>query len=146
VATQSALESAFADQLQSLLGRLSNRDKVRSEATVQADVRQLLLSGGLGLEEHDLDVDLEAPVADHRRIDIEVGYTVIEVKKDLRKASVVKDARKQLAGYVASRTEQTGQRYVGILTDGADWQAYNLRGGELAEVTRFELKPRRCRI
>ncbi len=37
---------------------------------------------------------------------------------------MVKDASKQLDGYVASRTEQTGQRYVGILTDGADWQAY----------------------
>jgi len=43
-----------------LLRRLANRDRVRSEATVQADVRQLLLSGGLGLAEHDLDVELEA--------------------------------------------------------------------------------------
>src|ERR1039458_3849186 len=76
-------ESVHADQIQAVLGRLANRDRVHSEATVQADVRQLLLSGGLGLDEHDLDVDLEAPVADHRRIDIEVGFTVIEVKKDL---------------------------------------------------------------
>jgi len=146
VATESALEAAFADQLQALIGRLSNRDKLRSEATVQADIRQLLLTGGLGLEDHDLDVNLEAPVAGHRRIDVEVGYTVIEVKKDLRKASVVKDARKQLAGYVASRAEQTGQRYVGILTDGADWQAYSLQGEELDEVTRFELKPSRAAL
>lgn len=146
MATESALEAAFADQLQTLIGRLANRDKVRSEATVQADIRQLLLSGGLGLEDHDLEVVLEAPVAGHRRIDVEVGYTVIEVKKDLRKASVVKDARKQLAGYVASRAEQTGQRYVGILTDGADWQAYNLQSGELEEVTRFELKPSRAAL
>lgn len=142
MATESALEAAFADQLQALIGRLANRDRVRSEATVQADIRQLLLSGGLGLDDHDLEVDLEAPVAGHRRIDVEVGYTVIEVKKDLRKASVVKDARKQLAGYVASRAEQTGQRYVGILTDGADWQAYNLKREELVEVARFGSSPR----
>jgi len=146
MATESALETAFAEQLQDLIGRLSNRDRVRAEANIQADVRQLLLTGGLGLEDHDLEVDLEAPVAGHRRIDVEVGYTVIEIKRDLRKPSVVKDARKQLAGYVASRAEQTGQRYVGILTDGVDWQAYNLRGGELEEVARFELKPSRAAL
>ena len=138
-----ATESALADQLQALLARLANRDRVRSEATVQADIRQLLLSGGLGLEEQDLDVELETPVPGRRRIDIEVGFTVIEVKKDLRNPAVVRDATTQLAGYVASRAEQTGQRYVGILTDGADWRAYHLRGGKLVEVTRFELKPAR---
>jgi SAM-dependent methyltransferase len=126
-----------------MLDRLANRDRVRSEATVQADIRQLLLSGGLGLAEHDLDVELETPVPGRRRIDVEVGFTVIEVKKDLRSASVVKDAEKQLAGYVASRSEQTGQRYVGILADGADWRAYHLQGGELVEATRYELKSSR---
>jgi len=91
-----------------LLDRLADRDRVRSEATVQSDIRQLLLTGGLGLSELDLDVDLETPVPGHRRIDIEVGFTVIEVKKDLRKLSVVTKAVEQLAGYVADRSEQTG--------------------------------------
>jgi SAM-dependent methyltransferase len=120
-----------------------NRDRVHSEATVQSDIRLLLLTGGLGLEDHDLDVELETQVPGRRRIDIEVGFTVIEVKKDLRKAAVVRDAVKQLAGYVASRSEATGQRYVGILTDGADWRAYNISGGALTEATRFELKASR---
>jgi hypothetical protein len=124
------------------VNRLANRDRVRSEATVQSDVRQLLLTGGLGLAEHDLEVDLETPVPGHRRIDVEVGFTVIEVKKDLRSTAVVREAKKQLAGYVASRSEQTGQRYVGILTDGADWRAYQLKGDELTEDTRYELKSR----
>jgi hypothetical protein len=132
-----------SDPLRGVLDRLVNRDRVHSEATVQSDIRLLLLAGGLGLEDHDLDVDLETQVPGRRRIDIEVGFTVIEVKKDLRKAAVVKDAVKQLAGYVASRTEATGQRYVGILTDGADWRAYNMSGGVLAEATRFELKSSR---
>jgi hypothetical protein len=125
------------------MDRLVNRDRVHSEATVQSDIRLLLLTGGLGLEDHDLDVDLETQVPGRRRIDIEVGFTVIEVKKDLRKAAVVRDAVKQLAGYVASRSEATGQRYVGILTDGADWRAYNMSGGVLTEATRFELKASR---
>jgi hypothetical protein len=131
-------------QLQALVGRLANRDRIRSEATVQADVRHLLLSSGLGLADHDLEVDLETPVPGRRRIDVEVGFTVIEVKKDLRSAAVIRDAQIQLAGYVASRSQQTGQRYVGILTDGADWRAYHLRGDELVEATRYELKPSRA--
>jgi SAM-dependent methyltransferase len=131
------------EQLRALLDRLANRDRVRSEATVQADIRQLLLGGGLGLAEHDLEVELETPVPGRRRIDVEVGFTVIEVKKDLRSVSVVKDAVKQLAGYVASRSQQTSQRYVGILTDGTDWRAYHLQGDELVEATRYELKPSR---
>lgn len=136
-------EAPFDDQLLAVLDRLANLDRVRSEATVQADIRQLLLTGGLGLAEHDLEVDLETPVPGQRRIDIEVGFTVIEVKKDLRRAAVVRQAEKQLAGYVTDRSEQTGQRYVGILTDGAVWRAYHSRGGELTEATRFELKPGR---
>ncbi|CAM4072488.1 N-6 DNA methylase [Nocardiopsis rhodophaea] len=128
--------------LTALIGRLSDRNKVRSEATLQADVRQLLLTGGLNLADHDLDVDLEAPVGDRRRIDVEVGYTVIEVKKDLSKNSVLTDAVAQLQGYVVTRSQQTGQRYVGVLTDGADWRAYELRGEQLVEATRFTLRPR----
>lgn len=125
------------------MNRLADRDRVRSEATVQADIRQLLLTGGLGLGEDDLDVELETPVSGQRRIDVEVGFTVIEVKKDLRSTAVVNKAIKQLAGYVATRSQETDQRYVGILTDGADWRAYQLQDDELAEVTRFELKPPR---
>jgi len=35
---------------------------MHSEATVQADVRQLLLTGGLSLGEHDVPVELETQV------------------------------------------------------------------------------------
>lgn len=131
------------DELSGVLRRLADRDRVRSEATVQADVRQLLLAGDLGLAEHDLDISMEAQVGDRRRIDVEIGFTVIEVKKDLRNPAVVGQAVKQLAGYVTARTNQTGQRYVGVLTDGAAWLAYHLRDGTLAEVTRHEVKPTR---
>jgi len=88
-----AADSVREDQLQAVLDRLANRDRVRSEATVQSDIRYLLLSGGLGLGEHDLEVELETPVSGGRRIDIEVGFTVLEVKKDLRSTAVVKTPR-----------------------------------------------------
>ncbi|MEU3094775.1 N-6 DNA methylase [Streptomyces sp. NPDC006967] len=113
---------------------------MRSEATLQADVRQLLLGGGLNLADHDLDVDLETQVGDGRRIDVEVGCTVIEVKKDLSSPAVLKAAEKQLAGYVTARAEGTKQQYTGVLTDGAEWRAYHLQDGELALGTEFTLK------
>lgn len=135
-----ASDSLLENELQALLDRLSKRDRLRSEATLQSDIRHLLLTGGLNLTEHDLDVALETQVGDGRRIDVEVGFTVIEVKKDLSSTAVLKAAEKQLAGYVRTRSEQTGQRYVGVLTDGTTWRAYHLRDDELTEATRFELK------
>lgn len=107
---------------------------------VQADVRQLLLSTPLGLEADQV-VLLEAPVGDRKRIDVETGLTVIEVKKDLRKGTLRTDAALQLSGYVAERQRATGCRYIGILTDGADWTCYHLNEGVLAEVSTATLRP-----
>ena len=118
-----------------VLARLVNRDKVRAEADVQADVRQLLLTAPLQLDEGDLLVNLEAQVGDRRRIDVEAGSTVIEVKRDLRKGKVRTEAIDQLAGYVEKRISDTGRRYVGVLTDGAEWVCYHLVGKDLREVT-----------
>lgn len=136
------MTTAPQTNLEKLLARLVDRKPMRSEATLQADVRQLLLDGGLNLDENDLSVDLEAQVGDGRRIDIEVGFTAIETKKDLRSPAVLKDAVVQLGGYVRARAEQVGQRYVGILTDGADWRAYSLSGDTLVMASRFEANQR----
>jgi hypothetical protein len=118
-----------------LLRRLVNRGGVRSEAEVQADVRQLLLSAPLQLEEGDLQIVLlESPLGDRRRIDVEIGSAVIEVKRDLRRGRVRAEAIEQLAGYVKTRAAQTGRRYVGVLTDGAEWICYDLRDDQLVQV------------
>lgn len=113
----------------------------RSEATIQSDVRMLLLAADLGLDENDLQVDLETPVRGGRRIDVEVGCTVIEVKKSLDSPRAAAAAAEQLAGYVRERQEELGQRYVGILTDGRTWIAHHEVDGDLAEVTRIKAKP-----
>ncbi|GAA1790048.1 N-6 DNA methylase [Planosporangium flavigriseum] len=125
--------------LRTILGRLANRSRPRSEATLQADIRQLLLNGDFGLGDDDLDVDLETQVGDGRRIDIETGFTVIEVKKSLAGAGSARSAERQLAGYLQARSGQTGQRYVGVLTDGMQWRAYHLVGDGLSQVTRHDL-------
>lgn len=107
---------------------------------MQSDLRMLLLASGLNLREENLhEVVLEAPVGQRRRIDVEVGATVFEVKRDLRVGNVRTDAVVQLAGYVADRVQETGARYAGVLTDGAEWHLYHLDAGELSLVSSFTL-------
>jgi len=125
------------------VARLASRGKNRTEADAQADIYLLLTSGQLDLGSDEV-VKLEAQVGDgtRRRLDVEVGHCVIEVKKDLRIASVRKDAEQQLAGYVRTQSERLGIRYVGILTDGSEWAVYHLHNDELAAVATLTLPER----
>jgi SAM-dependent methyltransferase len=128
--------------LTKLLSQLADHSSPRTEAMIQADVRQFLLSAPLDLEDQDLnDILLESPLGDRRRIDIELGATVIEVKKDLKKGKVREDAVDQLFGYVETRIQQTSQRYVGLLTDGATWECYHTRANKLELVTSITVSP-----
>ena len=99
-----------------------------------------LLTSPLGLEEGNV-VELESPAGGGRRIDVEVGYTVIEVKRDLRVGNVRAEAVGQLAGYVKARQDTLQQRYVGVLTDGAEWRLYHLLDDALEEVSMHEVSP-----
>jgi SAM-dependent methyltransferase len=127
--------------LTSLARDLASR-AIGAEANVQAHIQTILLYGGLNLGEENLEtVELEAQAGGGRRIDIEAGFTVIEVKRDLRVTGVREQAEAQLAGYVRSRTQALQQRYVGVLTDGADWRLYHLAGDDFIEVSRLELTP-----
>lgn len=117
------------------------RNAKRTEAEIQADVRQFILSAPFELEPSDLnDVSLESPLGDRRRIDVEAGSTVIEVKRDLRKEKPKREAEDQLAGYVEFRMNQTGLRYVGVLTDGTEWDCYDLVDGKLRLVSELSLE------
>lgn len=122
--------------LEEIVARICRRDQTRSEAELQADIRQFILTAPFELEEGDVQTaTLEAPVAGGRRIDIEVGSTVIEVKRDLRRGRVREEAIEQLTGYVSERAEATDRRYVGVLTDGAEWLCYALVDGNLERVS-----------
>ena len=71
--------------MQELVAKLADRETSRTEAMIQADVRQLLLQAPLDLDDDDLqDIVLESQVGDRRRIDVEVGTTVIEVLTIIR--------------------------------------------------------------
>jgi hypothetical protein len=125
--------------LDALVAKLADRDGARTEADVQSNIKILFETGPFDLDSSQ--VRLETQATGQRRIDVEVGFTVVEVKKDLRPATIRKEAITQLAGYVADRTAVLEQRYVGILTDGADWLLYHLESDEtLVEVARFEVR------
>lgn len=120
-----------AEDLSEVVGRIAKRDVYRSEATLQADIRSFILSAGLNVSAEQIgavesEVSMEAQVGDGSgdRIDIEVGSTVIEVKKNLNRGSVRTDAETQLGSYVARRVRQTGARFLGVLTDGENWHLY----------------------
>lgn len=110
-----------------IVARLAEVRPERTEANVQSDLHQLLDLAPFNLDDPHLDdIVLESPLGDRRRIDVEVGRTVFEVKRNLAAGNVREDAIEQLAGYVANRSEQMGSRYVGVLTDGRDWLLYRL--------------------
>lgn len=117
--------------LEDLTARIAKRDPSRAEATLQADIRQFILSADLNVNADDMaaehqNVAMEAQLGDgtRRRIDVETGTTVIEVKRNLRVGSVLDEAEGQLGRYVATRVSQTGARYLGVLTDGYEWILY----------------------
>lgn len=119
------------DSLEDITARIARRDSARSEATLQADIRSFILSAALNVDANDLSeeahtVSMEAQLGDgtRRRIDIESGTTVIEVKKNLRIGSVLAEAEVQLGSYLKTRVSQTGARYLGVLTDGTEWILY----------------------
>jgi hypothetical protein len=131
-----------AVDLEKLAQKLAARDPHRTEANVQSDLHTLLVSAPFDLNDSQLeDIVLESPAGQRRRIDVEVGSTVFEVKRDLRSGNVRTEAVEQLAGYVRERHKTTGTRYVGVLTDGAEWNLYNLQDGVLHLVSTLELSP-----
>ena len=121
--------------------RLAAGSTGRTEADIQSDVRKFLLDAPLDLDQGELfDIALEAQAGGGRRIDVEAGCAAIEVKKSLRSPTVLAEAVDQLAGYVRQRTEERGQRYVGVLTDGHAWVLFHAQpDGTLAEVQRLAL-------
>lgn len=125
-------------KLSDVVARLATRQGL-TEADIQSDIRAVLLDDRLELDDEDVRVVMEAPVEGGRRIDIEAGSTVIEVKKDLGNERIRERAQEQLVGYLAGRTKETGLRYAGVLTDGAVWELHHLVGNKSQVVNELRL-------
>ena len=91
-----------------------------------------LLVDGLGADSRDIDFEQPAPEV-RGRIDAVLGRTVFELKSDLRRER--QDAESGLARYLSEREGRTGEKYVGIATDGCDYAAFFLRGNRVVEVS-----------
>ncbi len=116
---------------------IDERERIVSELAEQPGhekVRALvhrLLVDDLGADSRD--IDFEKPVPEVRgRIDALLGRTVFEFKSNLKRERG--DAEEGLTRYLTERESQTGEKYVGIATDGADFIAYFLKGDNVVEV------------
>jgi methylase of polypeptide subunit release factors len=102
-------------------------------------VRTLLhqvLVQGLGVASEDIDYEHRVPRV-RGRIDALLGNVVIEIKSDLGREAG--DVLARLPDYLGEAEAQTRRRFVGIATDGATWEAYELRDGAMVLMDRFAL-------
>ena len=115
------------ERLTEIVQRLASRP---GHEAVRVGVAQLLTDG---LGARDYEVRFEAAIPEARGIiDALVGRTVFEFKSNLRTERA--DAEEQLTRYLAQRERETGERYVGLATDGATFIPYALQDGALAAL------------
>src|SRR5271163_5026389 len=93
-----------------------------------------LLRHGFGAAYLAIDQEVRLPEV-HGRADTLFGSVVFEFKSNVQREMDAVKAR--LPDYLAERERQTGRRYVGIATDGAEFIAYELRAGALVEIGHF---------
>ena len=126
------------DVLDKTVAELASRPKHEKVRTLV----HRLLTDGLGADSTQIDFERQVPEVSGR-IDALLGRTIIEIKSDLRRE--LKDAEHQLARYLPQREKETGQQYVGLATDGAQFIAYEIENDQLRELTRHETRKDRPR-
>jgi N-6 DNA Methylase len=100
---------------------------------VRGTLRELWV---IGLGVPDRDINFEVPVPEvNGRLDAVFGSTVFEIKRDLRRERSA--AEEGLTRYILDRERTTGNRYLGIATDGAEFVAYQLRDARLVKIEEF---------
>jgi len=126
--------------LSATLRDLASRNPGRSEADIQAGVRDILIYGGFDLG--DESVLLETSTADRRRLDVAVGALIVECKRDLRGHVQLARAEIQIGGYLRAKY-LTGGIYTGLLTDGVIWRLYRYSPNGLDFLDEIILNPSR---
>ena len=135
VEPQPALTLQEHDPLVSELSGRPGHEKVRV-------LLYQLLVDGLGADSANIDFEKAVPEV-HGRIDALLGRTVFELKSDLRRER--RDAEEGLTRYLSEREGRTGEKYVGIATDGADFIAFFLHQGLVVEVGSHHTEPTKPR-
>ena len=99
----------------------------------------MLLTEGLGAELHDIAHEVRVVEA-RGRIDALLGRTVLEFKSNLARERG--DALEELARYLPEREAATREQFVGVVTDGLDWEAYEMREGAPHLLRAYKTDPR----
>jgi SAM-dependent methyltransferase len=97
-----------------------------------------LLVYGLGANSTDIQFERHMPEV-RGRLDALLGQTVLEFKRDLRREK--RDAEEELGRYLPQRELETGERFIGIAMDGAEFIPYELEYGRLVELPGFKPSP-----
>jgi SAM-dependent methyltransferase len=91
-----------------------------------------------GLGASSTDIQFERPLPEVRgRLDALLGQTVFEFKRDLRRER--RTAEEELGRYLPEREHETGERFIGIATDGADFLAYEIENGKLIALPGYKV-------
>ena len=123
-----------ADERERIVSELATRP---GHEKVRVQTHRLLVKD-LGTDSQD--IYFERPVPEvHGRIDALLGRTVFEFKSNLRRER--RDAEGGLTRYLKERESRTGEKYVGIATDGADFIAYFLKEESIVEVGAHRTDP-----
>lgn len=86
-----------------------------------------------GLGAHSTDIHFERHMPEVRgRLDALLGHTVLEFKRDLRRER--RTAEEELGRYLPEREAETGEHFIGIATDGAEFVPYEVEGGKLVAL------------
>lgn len=117
------------------LARRPGHEKVRT-------LLHRILTGALDARSEQIAFERPLPEV-NGRVDALLGRTLFEIKADLRREGTAAEA--QLARYLPEREAATGQRYVGLATDGARFAAYEMREGALVPLTAHEVRPAESR-
>lgn len=126
--------AAAASDLKRLLRRIASRSQGRVDAKLRDQLWELLTAGGLGMDDHDLTADPGTGADRQGRIVVRPGRSVIEVSEDLRTDGAAASGERRLGEYLRARMDETGNRHLGILTDGAEWRLYHRLDGKLEQV------------
>jgi hypothetical protein len=122
------------DQLPQIMASLAARPGHEAVRTLVADI----LHNAFGVSWDDISHEVRLPRV-HGRIDTMFAGTVFEFKRDLRQETG--DVERKMPDYLAERERQTGQKFVGLATDGANFIAYELTNGKLARLSEFAARP-----
>ncbi|KAB8183913.1 N-6 DNA methylase [Nonomuraea phyllanthi] len=122
-----------------IIKRLASRRATRRLEDVRDDILQLLQKGDLGLTELDLSDVRNSLWGVGFQVDIRIGRTVIDVRRDLTDNRDLLEAKASLEQYISAVQQRDKGNYLGLVTDGKEWHLHVWSGGSLRKIRSFSV-------